>query len=136
MPETIEYEPLEQGPDGAPHPATGDLSRLGDVPLELSVELGRARLSLAETLDLGTGSVLTLDRPAGATADLLVNGTAIARGEVVVVDERYALRITEIIAESAEPEGGGGAVGGDPRSPSDTAASADPSAATGSEREA
>lgn len=103
MPETIEYEPLEQGPHGAAHAARADLSRLGEVPLELSVELGRARLSLTQTLELGAGSVVSLDRAAGAAADLLVNGTAIARGEVVVVDERYALRITEILAEAPEP---------------------------------
>ncbi len=65
--------------------------------MELSVELGRTRMTVGETLDLRVGSVVTLDSAAGEPADLLVNGTAIARGEVIVVDERYGLRVTEIL---------------------------------------
>ena len=65
--------------------------------MELSVEIGRTHMTVGETLDLRVGSVVTLERLAGETADLLVNGTAIARGEVVVIDEQYGLRITEIL---------------------------------------
>ncbi len=101
MTETIEYEQFEQS-DGAGAAANGavphvDLSRLSDIPMELSVEIGRTHMTVGETLDLRVGSVVTLERLAGETADLLVNGSAIARGEVVVIDEQYGLRITEIL---------------------------------------
>jgi len=65
--------------------------------MELSVELGRTQMTVAQTLDLRAGAVVPLERPAGAPADLLVNGTPIARGEVVVIDEHYGLRINEIL---------------------------------------
>jgi flagellar motor switch protein FliN/FliY len=99
--ETIEYEQFEHSDDGsAPSPDAAsevDLSRLSDIPMELSVEIGRTHMTVGETLDLRVGSVVTLERLAGETADLLVNGSAIARGEVVVIDEQYGLRITEIL---------------------------------------
>ncbi len=109
MTETIEYEQFEQNGDGGPpsQPASdssagADLSRLSDIPMELSVEIGRTHMTVGETLDLRVGSVVTLERLAGETADLLVNGSAIARGEVVVIDEQYGLRITEIIDAESE----------------------------------
>ena len=71
---------------------------LYDVEMALTVELGRTRLPLREVLDLAPGAVLELDRGAGAPADLLVNGRLIARGEVVVVDENYGVRITQIVS--------------------------------------
>lgn len=99
MAETIEYEQFEQGANGVAAAGGGevDLSRLADIPMELSVEIGRTHMTVGETLDLRVGSVVTLERLAGETADLLVNGSAIARGEVVVIDEQYGLRITEIL---------------------------------------
>jgi flagellar motor switch protein FliN len=106
--ETIEYEQFEQnGHDGSPaHPSASeaDLNRLSDIPMELSVEIGRTHMTVGETLDLCVGSVVTLERLAGEAADLLVNGTAIARGEVVVIDEQYGLRITEILDGQPDPE--------------------------------
>jgi flagellar motor switch protein FliN len=100
MAETIEYEQFEgEGPvtpNGA-DPNSADLSRLSDIPMELSVEIGRTHMTVGETLDLRVGSVVALERLAGETADLLVNGSAIARGEVVVIEEQYGLRITEIL---------------------------------------
>ena len=69
--------------------------------MEVTVELGRTRMSVRELLALCPGDVLELDRAAGSPADLLVNGRLIARGEVVVVDEDFALRVTEIVAQSA-----------------------------------
>ena len=96
MAETIEYEQFDQ--DGASAPVVaGDLSRLSDIPMELAVEIGRTGMTVGETLGLRVGSVVELERQAGEPVDLLVNGTAIARGEVVVIDERYGLRITEIL---------------------------------------
>lgn len=100
MAETIEYEQFEQSTGANGSAGAGgevDLSRLADIPMELSVEIGRTHMTVGETLDLRVGSVVTLERLAGETADLLVNGSAIARGEVVVIDEQYGLRITEIL---------------------------------------
>ena len=71
---------------------------LYDVEMTLTVELGRARLPVRQVLELTPGAVLELDRAAGAPADVMVNGRLIARGEVVVVDEDYGIRITEIVA--------------------------------------
>ncbi|WP_254185424.1 flagellar motor switch protein FliN [Nocardioides panacis] len=73
---------------------------LHGVAMEVTVELGRTRMSVRELLALCPGDVLELDRAAGSPADLLVNGRLIARGEVVVVDEDFALRVTEIVAQS------------------------------------
>lgn len=67
------------------------------VPLEVTVELGSVSLPVAEILKLGAGSVVELDRAANSPVDLLVNGRKIARGEIVAVDDRFALRITELI---------------------------------------
>jgi flagellar motor switch protein FliN/FliY len=103
--ETIEYEQFDRGADagGADPTSQVDLSRLSEIPMELSVEIGRTHMTVGETLDLCVGSVVTLERLAGETADLLVNGSAIARGEVVVIDEQYGLRITEIL--DSRPDG-------------------------------
>ena len=75
-----------------------ELQRLHDVPVELAVEIGRTRMTIGEALALGPGSIVTLDRLAGEPVDLLVNGRPIARGEVVVVDEEFGLRITEVVS--------------------------------------
>ena len=104
MTETIQYEQFDEAAParGQNNHAGSDLARLGEVPMELSVELGRTQLTVAQTLDLRAGAVVPLERPAGAPADLLVNGTPIARGEVVVVDEHYGLRINEILDSDAD----------------------------------
>jgi flagellar motor switch protein FliN len=77
-----------------------DLQPLHDVPVELAVEIGRTRMTIGETLALGPGSIVSLNRLAGEPVDLLVNGRPIARGEVVVVDEEFGLRVTEIVASA------------------------------------
>ncbi|HYF73203.1 MAG TPA: flagellar motor switch protein FliN, partial [Nocardioides sp.] len=77
------------------------IEMLHGVDMEVTVEIGRARLTVRELLDLAPGAVLELDRAAGSPADLLVNGRLIARGEVVVIDEDFGLRITEIVTDSA-----------------------------------
>ena len=79
--------------------------------MELSVEIGRTRTTVGETLELRVGSVVALGRQAGEPVDLLVNGSPIARGEVVVVDERYGLRITEILDGRQEEVAGRGGRG-------------------------
>ena len=78
-----------------------ELQRLHDVPVELAVEIGRTRMTIGETLALGPGSIVSLNRLAGEPVDLLVNGRPIARGEVVVVDEDFGLRISEIVSDAA-----------------------------------
>lgn len=86
----------------APRSDSSGLNLLRDVEMVLTVELGRTRMSVRELLSLAPGSVVELDRAAGAPADLMVNGRLLARGEVVVVDEDYGLRITEIVEPGAE----------------------------------
>ena len=81
--------------------ATRGIEMLHGVDMEVTVELGRTRMTVRDLLALSPGAVLELDRAAGSPADLLVNGRLIARGEVVVVDEDFGLRVTEIIDESA-----------------------------------
>ena len=103
-------EPLVPGESFAPaetaEPAgafTGleDLSLLLDVPVELAVEIGRTTMTIRETLAIGPGSVITLDRLAGEAVDLLANGKRIARGEVVAVDEEFGFRVTEVTGSAA-----------------------------------
>ncbi|MGO4258047.1 flagellar motor switch protein FliN [Marmoricola sp. RAF53] len=77
------------------------IEMLHGVDMEVTVELGRTRMTVRDLLALTPGAVLELDRAAGSPADLLVNGRLIARGEVVVVDEDFGLRLTEIIDDSA-----------------------------------
>jgi flagellar motor switch protein FliN/FliY len=95
----VEFTPLPEDPGAGADPAAAigaDLTRLEAVTVELTVEVGRTHMSLGETMSLGQGSVVTLDRLADKPVDLLVNGRPIARGEVVVIDEQFGLRITEV----------------------------------------
>jgi flagellar motor switch protein FliN/FliY len=82
----------------------GGLDMLHDVEMEVSAELGRTRMSVRELLSLSPGAIVELDRAAGSPADLLVNGRLIARGEVVVIDENFGIRITEIVSPGSERE--------------------------------
>ena len=75
-----------------------DLRRLHEVPVELAVEIGRTRMTIGQTLELRPGSVVSLNRLAGEPVDLLVNGKPIARGEVVVIDEEFGLRVTDVVS--------------------------------------
>jgi flagellar motor switch protein FliN/FliY len=79
-------------------PPTRRLEMLLDVPLELSVELGRTRMSIQELLSLGPGSVVELDKVAGEPLDILVNDRLVARGEAVVVNDKFGIRITDIVS--------------------------------------
>jgi flagellar motor switch protein FliN len=99
--------PLEAIPDAAPARSDADLARLHAVPVELAVEIGRTRMTIGDTLGLGPGSIITLNRMAGEPVDLLVNGRPIARGEVVVIDEEFGLRVTEVVGSAV----GGGTAG-------------------------
>ena len=77
-----------------------NLNMLLDIPLQLSVELGRTKRSVKEILDLASGSIIELDKLAGEPVDILVNNRLIAKGEVVVIDENFGVRITDILSQS------------------------------------
>ena len=106
-PEELELAPLPAS-DGGAAPSGGDLARLFDVTVELSVEVGRTRMTLGQALALGPGSVVALSRSAREPVDLLVNGKQVARGEVVVIDDDFGLRITEVNELEGETEADGG----------------------------
>jgi flagellar motor switch protein FliN len=97
----------EFGPGGGPDaPMAGeeeksasDLAPVFDVPVNISAVLGRANMSVAQLLQLGQGSVLELDRKVGEAIDIYVNNRLVARGEVVIVDERLGVTMTEIIKD-------------------------------------
>jgi flagellar motor switch protein FliN/FliY len=76
------------------------LDLLLDVPLDLSVELGRARMSIQDLLNLSPGSVIELDKIAGEALDILINGRLVARGEAVVVNDKFGIRISDIVSPS------------------------------------
>jgi flagellar motor switch protein FliN/FliY len=83
-----------------PETPSRKLELLLDVPLEVSVELGRSRLSIQLLLALGPGSVIELDKLAGESLDILVNGSLIARGEAVVVNDKFGVRLTDIVSRT------------------------------------
>ncbi|MDA8083603.1 MAG: flagellar motor switch protein FliN [Nitrospiraceae bacterium] len=77
-----------------------DMDFLLDIPLEISVELGRAKMLIKDLLQLGQGSVVELEKLAGEPMEILVNNKLVARGEVVVVNEKFGVRLTDIISPS------------------------------------
>src|SRR5205823_4185809 len=72
------------------------LDMILDIPLDVTVELGRVRMLIKDVLELSSGSIIELDRIAGEPVDLLVNGRLVAKGEVVVIEDNFGIRITEI----------------------------------------
>jgi flagellar motor switch protein FliN len=90
-------QPFENELSGSARPTGGNIGLLLDVPLRLTVELGRTTKLVKEILALAPGSVVELDKLAGEAVDILVNEKLIAKGEVVVIDENFGVRITEII---------------------------------------
>ncbi|WP_232818258.1 flagellar motor switch protein FliN [Zobellella maritima] len=91
---TSVFKPLESKTQSDP---PRDLDMILDIPVKLTVELGRTRLTIKQLLELAQGSVLELDGLAGEPMDILINGYLIAQGEVVVMDDKYGIRITEIV---------------------------------------
>jgi flagellar motor switch protein FliN/FliY len=77
-----------------------DLDMILDIPVRLSMEVGNTSISIRNLLQLGQGSVIELDRLAGEPLDVLVNGTLIAHGEVVVVNDKFGIRMTDVISPS------------------------------------
>ncbi len=84
--------------DDAGTKSSANMDFLLDIPLEISVELGRTKMLINELLKLGQGSVVELSKLAGETLEILANQKLVARGEVVVVNEKYGVRLTEIIS--------------------------------------
>ncbi len=80
--------------------AMSDIQRVLDIPVQLSVELGRTRVPIKYILQLAQGSIVELDALAGEPMDVLVNGYLIAQGEVVVVNEKFGIRLTDIVTPS------------------------------------
>ena len=78
-------------------PENSNLSLVLDVPVSLTIELGSCQLPMKEVLQLNIGSVVQLDKPADAPVEVSVNGKLVARGEVVVVEDRFGVKITEVI---------------------------------------
>lgn len=83
-----------------PVPANGEASLEGilDIPVSMAMEIGRTQISIRNLLQLNQGSVVALDRLAGEPMDVLVNGTLVAHGEVVVVNEKFGIRLTDVIS--------------------------------------
>lgn len=95
--ETAQFEQLH--PDASAS-LSGDvkIDAILDVPITISMEIGRTRINIRNLLQLNQGSVVELDRLAGEPMDVLVNGTLIAQGEVVVVNEKFGIRLTDIVS--------------------------------------
>lgn len=79
---------------------SNNLNLLLDIPLEVTVELGRTKRSVQEILEMSSGSIIELDKLAGEPVDILVNNRYIAKGEVVVIDENFGVRITDILSQT------------------------------------
>lgn len=94
--------PFSAAGGGAPDvdSASRDISMVLDIPVQLAVELGRTRVSIKSILQLGQGSVVELDSLAGEPMDVLVNGYLIAQGEVVVVNDKFGIRLTDVVTPS------------------------------------
>jgi flagellar motor switch protein FliN/FliY len=88
----------ELAPDASAAAGGGRLDMVLDIPVQLTVELGRSKIAIRNLLQLAQGSVIELDRLAGEPMDVLVNGCLIAQGEVVVVNDKFGIRLTDVIA--------------------------------------
>lgn len=91
--------PFSASPSGADAPIN-DINMVLDIPVQLSVELGRTKVPIKHILQLGQGSVVELDALAGEPMDVLVNGYLIAQGEVVVVNDKFGIRLTDVVTPS------------------------------------
>ncbi len=103
-PETPETEPADfqnfqkESTQGAARQGSDNLEFILDLPLEISVELGRSRMQIRDLLQLGQGSIVELNKMAGEPAEIYVNNKLLAKGEVVVVNEKFGIRLSEIIS--------------------------------------
>ncbi|WP_076416948.1 MULTISPECIES: flagellar motor switch protein FliN [Colwelliaceae] len=101
--EAADAKPVELDELEADAPITGDekrkLDAILDIPVTISMEVGRSNISIRNLLQLNQGSVVELDRVAGEALDVMVNGTLIAHGEVVVVNDKFGIRLTDVISQ-------------------------------------
>src|ERR1700692_1705063 len=95
-PRPAEFDNFQDEGHKAPHDVNLDV--ILDVPVTLSMEVGRTRIPIRNLLQLNQGSVVELDRAAGEPLDVFVNGTLVAHGEVVVVNEKFGIRLTDVIS--------------------------------------
>ena len=93
----VQFQPFNMGVNPVTQQENIDL--IMDVPLEVTVELGRTKKSIKEILEFAPGTFIELDKIAGEPIDVLVNGKLVAKGEVVVIEESFGVRVTEIIKE-------------------------------------
>ncbi|MED5526681.1 MAG: flagellar motor switch protein FliN [Pseudomonadota bacterium] len=101
QPEAVELEEFDEAGDG-PQLSAEEKRRLDtilDIPVTISMEVGRSKVTIRNLLQLNQGSVVELDRVAGEPLDVLVNGTLIAHGEVVVVNDKFGIRLTDVISQ-------------------------------------
>jgi len=111
--ENLELNELEAPPDAEPSPddshdtgelqSTGDLEAVYDIPVQVSAVLGKATMQVNQLLKLGRGAVVELDRKVGEAIDIYVNNRLVARGEVVVVEDKLGVTMTEIIKSDRTP---------------------------------
>jgi len=92
--------PFASSSSSGPDAQINDINMVLDIPVQLSVELGRTRVPIKHILQLGQGSVVELDALAGEPMDVLVNGYLIAQGEVVVVNDKFGIRLTDVVTPS------------------------------------
>jgi flagellar motor switch protein FliN/FliY len=96
--ERATFDELGGGAAGVAAQGQTSLDVILDIPVTLSMEIGRSRISIENLLQLAKGSVVELDRMAGEPLDVLVNGTLVARGEVVVVNDKFGVRLSDVIS--------------------------------------
>lgn len=99
--QAVDLEEFDDPKDASPaFEGRPDLDVILDIPVSISMEVGRTSITIRNLLQLNQGSVIELDRLAGEPLDVLVNGTLIAHGEVVVVNEKFGIRMTDVISPS------------------------------------
>lgn len=97
--QTAELDELTEARSNLNEDETRKLETILDIPVNISMEVGRSKISIRNLLQLNQGSVVELDRVAGEPLDVLVNGTLIAHGEVVVVNDKFGIRLTDVISQ-------------------------------------
>ncbi|MEW6994571.1 flagellar motor switch protein FliN [Colwelliaceae bacterium MEBiC 14330] len=97
--EAVELEELTADDDPISGEEKRKLDAILDIPVTISMEVGRSNISIRNLLQLNQGSVVELDRVAGESLDVLVNGTLIAHGEVVVVNDKFGIRLTDVVSQ-------------------------------------
>lgn len=95
-------EPLDETESG--QKVEYDIDLILDIPLDVSVELGKVKMLVNDLLQLGQGSIVDLEKPAGEPLDIYVNAKLVARGEVVVVDEKYGIRVIDVVSPAERVE--------------------------------